>query len=145
MDVKKTPVDPEVPKRPAEGKNSYRRAIERGDWELLRAAFAPDAKIFVPPRIEPIVGRDAIVAFLNKIVTIFGHGGDFGFTHELDDAEGHKAIVFAATVPGKGEEPPVHFTTTDLFEFDKYDRITTMSAMSRPIQALLLLRKHGIE
>lgn len=129
---------------PREGRNSYRVAIETGDQELLADAFAEDAKILIPPQVEPVEGRENIVAFLTKIVSVFGHGGDFRFTHELDDEEGHKALIFAATVPGKGEHPPVDFTTTDLFTFGEDDRITEMAAMTRPIQALMLLREHGI-
>ena len=143
-DVVETPERTAAGTGPREGRNSYRVAIETGDFELLRDAFAEHARIFIPPQFEAVEGRDTIVAFLGKIVSVFGHGGDFRFTHELDDAEGHKALVFAATVPGKGEHPPVDFTTTDLFTFGEDDRITEMVAMTRPIQALLLLREHGI-
>jgi hypothetical protein len=134
----------EAPTRPAEGKHTYRRAFETGNWKLLGEAFAPDAKAFVPPWEEPIVGREAIVGFLQRIAVVFAQGGDYRFIHELSDAEGHLAIVFTALIPGVGEVPPSRVTTTDLFEFDEYDRITTMTAMTRPIQALHLMQRHGI-
>ena len=113
----------------AETVAEYFSALRAKDPEGWANTFAPDATSYDPVGTPPMIGHDALRAFLNHIVTSFK---DFGLTEDGVYIRGNAAAVkwngFVVTHAGKR----VPFEGIDVIECNDEGKIALVHAYWDP-------------
>src|SRR5213596_3357620 len=103
-----------------------RAAIEAGDVDALTALLAPDVEFRSPAVHRPYRGREAVVALLRLVASVFE---DFRYANEWRD--GRTTILFFEARVGNRELQGV-----DILEEDEGGRIERFTVMIRPLSGL---------
>jgi len=88
-------------------------AVNRKQWDELRALYAPDA-VLLPPNHDPVQGRDAIVDYIRGIRDVIGPIDDDGEQYLRVKAGGNVASFATMFTANSG-----HLRVTDTAVYER--------------------------
>ena len=105
--------------------NTFRAAVEAGDFAALGDLLAEDVVFRSPVAFKPYEGRAIVAAILRGVGRVFT---DFRYVRELADEDGAgSALVFETVVDG------VSVNGLDLIRTDDDSLISELTVMVRPL------------
>ena len=109
----------------------FRKAVEAGDHEAIRALLAEDVVFTSPVAFKPYPGRSITAAILRGVDRVFS---DFRYVREISSADGRDhALVFEARV---GER---RINGCDFLHMNEDGLIDDFVVMVRPLSAATAL------
>lgn len=106
--------------------NTFRRAVEAGEFDTIGELFAEDVVFHSPIAFKPYTGRSVVAQIIGLVSTIFE---DFSYRYEIA-TDDHHALVFTARVGDLAIEG------CDFLHTDADGLIDDMTVMLRPLRAV---------
>lgn len=109
----------------------FRKAVEAGDHEAIRALLAEDVVFTSPVAFKPYPGRSITAAILRGVDRVFS---DFRYVREISGADGRDhALVFEARVGDR------RINGCDFLHMNEEGLIDDLVVMVRPLSAATAL------